>query len=79
MNDILLKEQIIAKAWEDESFKEKLLADPKSTIKSTFGVDIPDNIELETLSESSKKFYLVIPPNPEQLKVKEPLEVPRWL
>lgn len=77
-NDLALKESIIAKAWEDEVFKAQLLADPRTTIRNTFGIDIPEGIELETLSETSKKFYLVIPPKPEQLKTKEPLEYPRW-
>ncbi|MDF2715300.1 MAG: nitrile hydratase [Paenibacillus sp.] len=60
----LLKQQIIEKAWEDDSFKQKLLSDPKTAIQDAFGVTIPDEIQLKALEESPTEFYLVIPPNP---------------
>jgi len=78
MSDQVPKELIIAKAWEDAEFKQQLLADPKNTIAKTFGVEIPANVDLEAVTESSKKLYLVIPPTPVDMKVKEPKEVPMW-
>ncbi|MDF2719438.1 MAG: leader peptide family natural product precursor [Paenibacillus sp.] len=62
--DQVLKQQIIEKAWEDPSFKQKLLSDPKTAIQDAFGVTIPDEIQLKALEETQTDFYLVIPPNP---------------
>lgn len=59
-----LRQQIIEKAWEDDNFKQELLANPKDAIKKEFGVEVPDGIELHVYEESYTEFHLVIPPNP---------------
>lgn len=63
----LLQTQIIQKAWQDPSFKAKLLADPKAAIQEALGVIIPDHIKVKTVEESSDEFYLVLPPNPSEI------------
>ncbi|PLT48004.1 hypothetical protein B8V81_0136 [Paenibacillus pasadenensis] len=65
MSSQSLKVQIIQKAWQDEAFKQQLLADPKTAIKDAFGVELPDDINLTAVAEEDKHFYLVLPPNPE--------------
>ncbi|WP_068498467.1 NHLP leader peptide family RiPP precursor [Paenibacillus kribbensis] len=60
----VLQTQVIQKAWEDASFREKLMTDPKSAIRDVLGVVIPDHIQIKTLEETSDQFYLVIPPAP---------------
>ncbi|MBD2861079.1 NHLP leader peptide family RiPP precursor [Paenibacillus oceani] len=62
----LLKKQIIEKAWEDASFKQRLLSDPKAALREAFGVNVPDHIELKAVEESPTEFYVVIPPNPSE-------------
>jgi hypothetical protein len=62
-----LKVQIIKKAWEDPAFKAGLLADPKNAIQVAFGINIPPEIELKAVEETSSQFYLVIPPKPEDV------------
>ncbi|MFB9274835.1 NHLP leader peptide family RiPP precursor [Cohnella cellulosilytica] len=59
-----LKVQIIKKAWEDPAFKSSLLSDPKQAIKAAFGIDVPSEIDLKVVEESSSQYYLVLPPNP---------------
>lgn len=63
----LLQTQIIQKAWQDPSFKAKLLADPKTAIQEALGVTIPDHIKVKTVEENSDEFYLVLPPNPSEV------------
>lgn len=63
----LLQTQIIQKAWQDPSFKAKLLADPKAAIQEALGVTIPDHIKVKAVEESSDEFYLVLPPNPSEV------------
>ncbi len=62
-----LKVQIIKKAWEDPAFKSSLLSDPKEAIKAAFGIEIPAGIGLKAVEETSSQYYLVIPPNPEDV------------
>lgn len=60
----VLQTQVIQKAWEDASFREKLMTDPKSAIRDVLGVVIPDHIQIKTLEETPDQFFLVIPPDP---------------
>lgn len=61
----LLQSQVVEKAWQDPSFKAKLLADPKAAIQEALGVILPDHIKIKTVEESSDEFYVVLPPTPE--------------
>jgi hypothetical protein len=62
-----LKVQIIKKAWEDPAFKASLLSEPKKAIQEAFGVEIPAEIELKVVEESSTLYYLALPPSPEDV------------
>lgn len=64
MSEAILRNQVIQKAWEDPSFKQKLLTDPKAALKEALGINLPDHITLKTVEEGSNEFYLVIPPSP---------------
>jgi hypothetical protein len=64
LSEAILRNQVIQKAWEDPSFKQRLLADPKSALKEALGVIIPDIVTLKAVEEGSNEFYLVIPPTP---------------
>ncbi|MDU4696857.1 MULTISPECIES: NHLP leader peptide family RiPP precursor [Paenibacillus] len=63
----LLQTQVVEKAWQDPSFKAKLLADPKAAIQEALGVILPDHIKIKTVEESSDEFYVVLPPQPENV------------
>ncbi|MGG1551843.1 MULTISPECIES: NHLP leader peptide family RiPP precursor [Paenibacillus] len=64
-----LKAQIIQKAWEDEAFKQQLLANPKAALKQAFNITIPDDIKVNAVEETSTEFVLVIPTNPAKVLV----------
>lgn len=64
MSTALLQTQVIQKAWQDPSFKERLLADPRGTIQEVLGVILPDHIKINAVEERADEFYLVIPPDP---------------
>lgn len=72
-----LQTQIIEKAWADEDFKKKLIANPIAALKEAFGLDIPANINVEVLEETADKYYLVLPQNPSASK--NQVMGPRWL
>jgi hypothetical protein len=53
--------QLVAKAWQDATFRAALLRDPKATIAREFGFSIPDNVQINVVQESATQFYLVLP------------------
>ena len=53
--------RIIAKAWADESFRQRLLADATTLLKEE-GVAVPGGLTVKAVENSEKVFYLVIPP-----------------
>jgi len=58
-----LPQQIIAKCWADEAFKQRLLADPAGTLKQE-GVEIPAGVSIKVVENTDTSFYWVIPPRP---------------
>ncbi|WP_304508685.1 NHLP leader peptide family RiPP precursor [Anaerotignum sp.] len=55
-----LQEKIVAKALEDEEFKQLLLTNPHEAI-AQFGVTIPEEMEVKILEETAQTSYLVLP------------------
>ena len=56
--------QLIAKAWSDEEFKARLLANPKDAMAEV-GMDVPEGVEIEVVESTQEKVYLIIPPKPD--------------
>ena len=53
-------QQIIAKCWADEAFKQRLLADPAGTLKQE-GVEIPAGVTVKVVENTVRVLHLVIP------------------
>jgi hypothetical protein len=58
-----LEAKIVARAWADESFRDRLKADPRAAITEETGFNVPESIALEVLEETPDKAFLVIPSN----------------
>ncbi|MGH3083078.1 MAG: NHLP leader peptide family RiPP precursor, partial [Gaiellaceae bacterium] len=58
-----LEARLVARAWADEGFRERLKADPRAAVAEETGVSVPESIEIEVLEETPEKAYLVIPLN----------------
>jgi Nitrile hydratase, alpha chain len=58
-----LEAQIVARAWADAGFRERLRADPRGAVAEVTGIVVPESIEIEVLEETPEKGYLVIPQN----------------
>ena len=56
---------IIAKVWQDEAFKQKLLSNPVAVYEEELDRKAPDNMKIQVLEETSDITYLVIPKKPE--------------
>ncbi len=57
------KNEIIAKAWKDPTFKKKLLSNPKETLESC-GIKIPANINVKVIEDSANTYTFVLPAAP---------------
>ena len=52
---------MLARVWRDEAFKQELSDNSKAVIAREWGIEIPDEIEIQVLQETSKILYLVLP------------------
>jgi hypothetical protein len=59
-----LEAKIIAKAWQDEAFKQELLSNPKAVFSREMGQSIPDEVEIEVIEENPTTLYMVLPMKP---------------
>jgi hypothetical protein len=67
------RSKVIAKAWKDPSFKQKLLKDPKAALKE-MGCDVPEKVTVKCVEESKSTLTFVLPAAPadaSQLSEKE--------
>ena len=58
-----MREQLIAKAAEDETFRARLLSDPKAAVSEELGVSIPPGYTLKVHEEAVDTSHLVLPPS----------------
>ena len=58
-----IREQLIEKAAEDETFRARLLADPKETVQDELGIEAPEGFTLMVHEETANTSHLVLPPS----------------
>ena len=59
--------EIIARAWEDDNFKTRLMKDPKVVVEELSGEALPVDMKITIFEESSTSVCLVLPKNPDEL------------
>ncbi len=55
--------RLVAKAWDDEGFKQRLLADPKAALQAE-GLTFPDGAEVRVVEPTDQLVYFPLPPKP---------------
>ena len=58
-----IREQLIEKAVEDETFRARLLADPKAAVQDELGIEAPEDFTLMVHEETANTSHLVLPPS----------------
>jgi len=58
-------QEIITKAWENDEFKKILLENPKKTIETELGIQLPEDIEIFIHEQTPTKLHLILPMKPE--------------
>jgi hypothetical protein len=66
--------QVVAKAWEDESFKQRLLSQPKAVLTEN-GIEVPDNLEIRAVENTDDVLYITLPAQPSAELNDEQLEM----
>ncbi|NCC36244.1 MAG: NHLP leader peptide family natural product precursor, partial [Chloroflexia bacterium] len=66
MNDANQYQQLIAKCWADDAFKQRLLADPVGTLTAE-GMAVPEGVTVRVVENTAQDITLVIPPRPTDL------------
>ena len=64
--------RIVAKAWRDENFKKRLLADPTGVLKEE-GVEVPEGMQVKAFEETPDTHHFVLPQKPKTLPSDEDL------
>ena len=65
--------QIVARAWADEAFKARLLADPRAVVQE-HGIAVPAGKAVQVAAYGDDTVLLVLPPRPAADLVEEELE-----
>jgi hypothetical protein len=56
-----IERRLIEKSLQDESLRQRLLADPREALEEELGTQLPDNVEVRVVEESADTIYLVLP------------------
>jgi hypothetical protein len=68
-----LEHSLIAKAWEDETFRQEFINDPKTAYKQETGQELPEDIQIEVIQETPRTIKMVLPKKPAALFAEEEL------
>jgi hypothetical protein len=68
--------QIVAKAWRDPAYKQRLLKDPRSVLQEELqtidpSVKLPPDLKVSVHEESPTQYHLVLPRNPNEISLGE--------
>src|SRR5262249_57099847 len=55
--------RVVARAWSDEAYKQRLLADPRAVLAEA-GMAIPANLTMQVHEATPTHLHLVLPPPP---------------
>jgi hypothetical protein len=56
-----MKRRLIERSLEDESFRQRLLEDPKGTVEQELGMRVPEEVQIRAVEETPETVYLVLP------------------
>jgi hypothetical protein len=59
-----IDELLTKKAWEDDGFRRRFVADPKGMMAEYFGQPMPDTLRVTVHEESAGDLHFVIPARP---------------
>jgi hypothetical protein len=59
-----IERRLIEKSVEDESFRQRLIEDPKGAVEQELGTRLPEEVRVVAVEETQDTIYLVLPATP---------------
>jgi hypothetical protein len=59
-----MERRLIEKSLQDESFRRRLVEDPKGAVEQELGTRLPEEVRVVAVEESAETIYLVLPGTP---------------
>ena len=59
-----MEQRLIEKSIQDESFRQKLIEDPKGAVEQELGTRLPEGVRVVAVEETQDTIYLVLPGTP---------------
>ena len=56
-----MERRLVQRSLEDESFRQRLLSDPKAAVEEELGRRLPEDVQVRALEETTDTIYLVLP------------------
>jgi hypothetical protein len=56
-----MERRLIEKSLQDESFRQRLMEDPKGTLEQELGRRLPEEVQVRAVEETADTIYLVLP------------------
>ena len=56
-----IERRLIEKSLQDESFRQRLMEDPKGTLEQELGRRLPEEVQIRAVEETADTIYLVLP------------------
>jgi hypothetical protein len=56
-----MERRLIARSLQDDAFRQRLLEDPKAAVEQELGTQLPEDVRVVAVEETSETIYLVLP------------------
>ena len=56
-----MERRLVARSLQDDAFKRRLLADPRTAVEEELGTRLPEGVRVEAVEETADTIYLVLP------------------
>ena len=56
-----IERTLVQRSLQDDSFRQRLLDDPKAVVEQELGSRLPEGVEVRVVEESARTIYLVLP------------------
>jgi hypothetical protein len=63
-------DQIVARAWADDAFRRRLVADPTAVLQE-HGIAVPTGVGLRVVEDTASQVHLVLPAKPSDEELSE--------
>ena len=60
-----MEDKLVARAWQDESFKQELLSNPRAAFEKE-GIPLPESINIQVVEETADTIYFILPLQPSE-------------